>query len=341
MPVITRPIILRTAQTDASSNASATMDPARAVRLLQQHARTVQLLGVDFVPAYRTSTDLAPPMAPVDDVPTAPHSGGAGVPPRVEVKPVGPVGVVGGQRERASGALPGLEAAVVAPAPAGVATLADWSPPARGAGEEERSYRVRALEALFARYRADAPHAAFNTTFKNLVFHDGDVQASLCFVGEAPGADEDASGVPFVGRAGQLLDKMIAGMGLARQAVYICNVVKARPPENATPTPAEMDAALPYLLAQLDIVRPQALVALGLVAARALLRTQSPMGRLRGSWAQLVLPSGHEVPVMPTYHPAYVLRNPTQETKAAVWSDLQLVMARLGLARPGKPKAGE
>jgi len=161
----------------------------------------------------------------------------------------------------------------------------------------------------------------------NTVFGVGNPEARLCFVGEGPGRDEDLRGEPFVGRAGQLLDRMIKAMGLSRDDVYICNVVKCRPPENRTPLPDEMATCAPFLDRQLDVVAPEAVVALGACAARQLLSTTLPMGRLRGRF--------HEwrgVPVMPTYHPAYLLRN--EEAKRPVWDDLQQVMAKLGLARP-------
>ena len=161
----------------------------------------------------------------------------------------------------------------------------------------------------------------------NTVFGVGGPEARLCFVGEGPGRDEDLRGEPFVGRAGQLLDKMIRGMGLSRDAVYICNVVKCRPPENRTPLPDETATCSPFLDRQLEVIVPEAIVALGACAARQLLSSTLPMGRMRGRF--------HEwrgIPVMPTYHPAYLLRN--EEAKRPVWEDLQQVMARLGLKRP-------
>jgi DNA polymerase len=150
------------------------------------------------------------------------------------------------------------------------------------------------------------------------------------FVGEAPGADEDATGVPFVGRAGQLLTKMIeSGMGLARSDVYIANVLKCRPPGNRNPEPAEIASCRPYLDAQIALVKPSVLVALGKFASQFLLETDEPISRLRGRWG-----SRRGIPVMPTYHPSFLLRQP--EKKKEAWEDLQQVLRKLGLQIPGR-----
>mgnify|MGYP001065732674 CR=1 FL=1 len=162
------------------------------------------------------------------------------------------------------------------------------------------------------------------------VFADGTGRRRLMFVGEAPGADEDASGVPFVGRAGQLLTKMIeAGMGLSRQDVYIANVLKCRPPGNRNPEPDEIASCRPYLDAQIDFVKPAVLVGLGKFAAQFLLETEEPITRLRGRWGVR-----QGIPVMPTYHPSFLLRQP--ERKKEAWEDLQEVLRKLGLPIPGK-----
>jgi len=159
-----------------------------------------------------------------------------------------------------------------------------------------------------------------------IVFGDGDPKARLVFVGEGPGADEDASGLPFVGRAGKLLDKIIEAMGLQRRQVYIANIVKCRPPGNRTPTPDEVEACAPFLKAQLAILRPRIIVALGATAATNLTGTVSAMSGLRSRFHPLKWDP--EIPVMPTYHPAYLLRNP--DAKRLVWDDMKKVMARLG-----------
>ncbi len=164
---------------------------------------------------------------------------------------------------------------------------------------------------------------------------EGNAHARLMFVGEAPGADEDRQGRPFVGRAGQLLtDMIVKGMGLAREDVFIANVLKCRPPGNRDPQPEEAAACLPYLRAQLALVRPEAICALGRHAAHALLDTKQPIGRLRGRWQEY-----EGVPLMPTFHPSYLLRSPGD--KKTAWEDLKLVLARLGLPVPGaRPAEG-
>jgi DNA polymerase len=157
------------------------------------------------------------------------------------------------------------------------------------------------------------------------VFSRGSMDATLAFVGEGPGYNEDQQGEPFVGAAGQLLDKMVVAMGLTRDGVYVCNVVKCRPPENRTPLPDEAGACATYLTQQIDIVAPKVIVALGRCAAENLGVAEA--GRSwRGRWG-----SYRGIPVMPTYHPAYLLRSP--EMKKPVWEDLQLVMERLGLKK--------
>lgn len=158
----------------------------------------------------------------------------------------------------------------------------------------------------------------------NLVFGVGNPQAQLMFVGEAPGADEDLSGVPFVGRAGQLLTKMIEAMGLKRDDVYIANVVKCRPPGNRNPEPDEIATCMPFLKEQIEMVNPKVIVTLGKFAAQTLLQTEIPITKLRGEFTDY----GRTL-LMPTYHPAYLLRNP--EMKKPVWQDLQKVMKQLGL----------
>ena len=164
-----------------------------------------------------------------------------------------------------------------------------------------------------------------------LVFGDGNPKAQLVFVGEGPGADEDMQGLPFVGRAGKLLTQMIEAMGLKRSDVYICNVVKCRPPQNRAPEPDEVETCSPYLLRQIDVIHPKVIVCLGAVAAKTLLNTTRGISNFRGEWLDW---RGHKL--MATYHPAYLLRNPP--AKADVWKDLQKVMAELGLALPKKSK---
>ncbi len=168
----------------------------------------------------------------------------------------------------------------------------------------------------------------------NIVFGVGNPSARLMFVGEGPGQDEDAQGIPFVGRAGELLTDIIQkGMGLRRDEVYIANIVKCRPPNNRNPEPDEIVACEPFLARQVALVRPEVVVTLGKFASQALLRNPAPISRQRGEWQDY-----GGTPVMATFHPAYLLRNPSG--KRIVWQDIQAVMARLGLSRPSQGAAG-
>jgi uracil-DNA glycosylase len=162
---------------------------------------------------------------------------------------------------------------------------------------------------------------------KQIVFGVGNPRAELMFIGEAPGADEDEQGEPFVGRAGQLLNNMIKAMGLSRQDVYIANIIKCRPPNNRTPERDECETCSPFLMRQIEVIAPKAIVALGAVAAKTLLAINAPMSELRGRWYDF---RGTKLAV--TYHPAFLLRDPRQKKEA--WKDLQMVMKELGLTPP-------
>jgi uracil-DNA glycosylase family 4 len=189
--------------------------------------------------------------------------------------------------------------------------------------------RAEALKAIQAEIgdctRCPLAYAGRHT----IVFGDGDPGARLMFVGAGPGADEDASGVPFVGKAGQLLNNMINAMGLKREEVYIANVVKCRPPANRVPEPVEANTCDPFLLRQMDVVQPQVVVALGATAAMYLLGVKQSLATLRGKWHSC---RGAKLAV--TYHPAFLLRDPRQKGEA--WKDLQMVMVELGLKAPTK-----
>lgn len=297
--------------------------PDRARFLLAQHAETTRLLGVDFLPIGRPSAGAAvaepePPPGPEPRPKVEPaHKPEARPAPAAEIEPKPPAAAVGSVR----------------------------------ACHEHLEDPQARLDAVRERYIADAPHQHFVTAHTNIVFGEGDPRARLMFVGEAPGETEDQTGRPFVGRAGQLLEKMINAMGLKREEVYICNVLKTRPPNNATPTSEEARLCAPYLVEQIRIVSPGAIVTLGLPATHLLLETSEPMRSCRGRW--WTFPPGRsggdagfagigaagsiwdadlpEIPVMPTYHPAYLLRSYTEENRRKVWSDLRLVMDRLGL----------
>jgi uracil-DNA glycosylase family 4 len=168
----------------------------------------------------------------------------------------------------------------------------------------------------------------------NIVYGVGDPNADLMFVGEAPGADEDLRGEPFVGRAGQLLTDIIErGMGMSRAEVYICNVIKCRPPENRNPEPDEVASCEPFLFRQIDLVRPRVIVGLGTFAVHAVLKIKTPISKLRGNWHEV-----RGIKMMPTFHPAYLLRNPSD--KRLVWSDIQEVMRVLGRPIPQRGGRG-
>ena len=188
-----------------------------------------------------------------------------------------------------------------------------------------------ALLALRDRYERESEVARSMPGWTNIVFGDGSPDARLMFVGEAPGADEDAQGVPFVGRAGKKLNEMIAAMGLKREEVYIANVLKVRPPNNRTPTPEEAALDGPFLAEQIAIIQPEVICTLGRPAANFLLDNRESMGAMRGRWFEYQGTS-----LMPTFHPAYLLRSYTPEVRGKVWSDLQKIMERLGFQRPSK-----
>ncbi|HUW82975.1 MAG TPA: uracil-DNA glycosylase [Phycisphaerae bacterium] len=196
--------------------------------------------------------------------------------------------------------------------------------------------KAERLKALAEQYVDGCEKCHLAQSRNKVVFGQGAADTNLVFVGEAPGAEEDRQGLAFVGRAGQLLTRMVEAMGLTRDQVYICNVLKCRPPGNRTPSADEIAACSPILTQQLQIIEPKVIVALGAPASQTLLETKESIGRLRGSFHDFY-PSGtplvgEPVKLMPTYHPAYLLRNPADKRKA--WEDLQLVMVELGLPLP-------
>ena len=206
--------------------------------------------------------------------------------------------------------------------------LQNLAPQARRAdpAKVETVTKLPVLEAVRTEL-GECTRCKLHKTRTNIVFGVGSPEARLMFVGEAPGEDEDLQGYPFVGKAGQLLTKMIEAMGLGREDVYICNTVKCRPPNNRNPEPDELLACEPFLKGQLGAVKPEVIVTLGKFAAQALLREQTPITRLRGQWREY-----EGIPVMPTFHPAYLLRSPAEKGK--VWDDLKQVMKRLRLPIP-------
>jgi DNA polymerase len=296
-----------------------------------QHLQELQASGVRFVslsPETLTALRQPRPAAPAS-IPPAPPAPPAPAPRPVApapAKPTFPLDPVGtrstasvtlpeknGTRWNAS--LPGSEAPVPAPAPI-------LSPEAKSAAFAELRQRatacVRCPNLVAAR--------------KSVVFGVGDINARLMFIGEAPGADEDSQGEPFVGKAGQLLTRIIQTMGLTRESVYIGNILKCRPDTpgqasgNRKPTPEEMQTCIPYLHEQIDLIRPQVIVALGGTAVEGLLGKTIGITKLRGQWRTY-----RGIPLMPTYHPAYLLRNQSLSEKRRVWEDMLQVMGKLGL----------
>ena len=240
---------------------------------------------------------------------------------RVEYdRELGVVGYPRGQRRAAAGpdtAATGAASPAPAPPPRAAAAARDlFSAP--GLAE------TRSLEELRA-FIGDCQRCKLAGHRTQIVFGVGNPRARLVFAGEAPGRDEDLKGEPFVGRAGQLLTEIITkGMKLRREDVYIANVIKCRPPENRNPEPDEVACCEPFLVRQLELIRPEVIVALGKFAVQTLLGTKEAITRLRGRWHDY-----HGIPLMPTFHPAYLLRNPAD--KRLVWDDIQKVMKVLGI----------
>ena len=183
------------------------------------------------------------------------------------------------------------------------------------------------LAAIEARAKVCVKCGELSRCRHSVVFGVGSPRAEIMFVGEAPGHDEDMQGEPFVGRAGELLTKIIVAMGFKRDDVYIANVLKCRPPQNRTPLPDEITNCLPYLLSQIELIQPRIIVALGATAVRSLLDVQLGITKMRGHWY-----SFRDIPIMPTFHPAYLLRNPP--AKKEVWEDMKAVLQKLGREVP-------
>lgn len=213
----------------------------------------------------------------------------------------------------------GIDEVTVAPLPA---DLPPCPPQVKGLDRGgETLCRAETLEEVEAELK-DCRRCPLCKERSRVVFGVGNPHARLVFVGEAPGREEDLQGVPFVGEAGRLLDRILFAMGTSREEAYICNVVKCRPPGNRDPKPEEIEACEPYLQRQLAAIRPKVIVALGKFAAQTLLRDQTPISRLRGEWREY-----QGIPLLPTFHPAYLLRNPA--SKREVWEDMKQVLKRL------------
>jgi len=281
-------------------------------RLAAQQRAMDRAFGVDLLDHAQTVQAIAAP---------GPSAGGQGAPSLPKPRPLAPLGSPTSGAAAAPRTRPGLAASIDAVGIGGT-----------GRRVELQGERPALLDALRERHARECPHCTQATGHTNLVFGEGAPDASLVFVGEAPGETEDQTGRPFVGKAGQKLDEMIAAMKLRREQVYIANVLKSRPPNNRTPLQSEVDGCGPYLIEQLCILRPRVIVTLGGPAAKLLLGTDVGITRLRGAWGTWQAPAWTgldlAVPVMPTYHPAYLLRNYTAQTRGEVWADLQAVMAR-------------
>lgn len=290
--------------------------------LMAQHAKTSELLGVDFLPLGTAPEGLVNAASESIEQPTQQQPTQQQPTQSVPVQQFEPRFAIRGSDHEPERGQPEIPS--------------DLKP--ISAVEIRKAYESfdtpqAKLDGLRAKYELDAPHQHFNTQFNKIVFGEGDPDASLMFIGEAPGEDEDRSGRPFVGRAGQLLENMIKAMGLSRESVYICNVLKTRPPGNATPTAGQAGLCAPYLFEQIRIVSPRVIVTLGLPASQVLLRETKPMRAMRGHWHSLPtdlidagLPGAQ---VMPTYHPAYLLRSYTEDNRRKVWSDLTQVIEKL------------
>ncbi|MGX8008781.1 uracil-DNA glycosylase family protein [Mesorhizobium sp. ORM8.1] len=265
-------------------------------------------------PKPKPAERLRPPAAPIAE--SRPREQPAAQ-PRFEAAP---------PREQPA---PGLDARNIPDAPVRMATAA--------VPDEAQALLARQLAASASTLEELRQHMAgfdgcnLKFTAKNLVFADGNPNADLMLVGEAPGRDEDLEGLPFVGRSGRLLDRMLAAIGLDRNAAYIANVIPWRPPGNRTPTPHETEICRPFIERQIELVNPKVLVNLGGPSAKTLLNTTEGILRLRGNWRVHTTASGTAIPAMPTLHPAYLLRTPAH--KKLAWRDFLEVKAKLkGLA---------
>lgn len=298
-------------------------------RLFQTHVAWQRELGATELPRTSPRTAAAPAVtAPPPSAVTAPPAPSPAVtaPP-----PPAPAVTVPPPTAPTVTAPPPPAPAVVTPPPAAAAppvvarALLAVDPPV---AQADPSLGRAAALTVIQREVAGCTACKLAQRRTQTVFARGNPEARLVFIGEGPGEQEDKQGLPFVGPAGQLLDKIIVAMSLSPDAVYVCNVVKCRPPGNRTPEPDEVAACTPFLLRQLGVVRPEVIVTLGRTATGFLLGSNAPMSRLRGQWHAY-----QGIPLLPTWHPSYLLREPAH--KGETWSDMKLVMQRLGLTPPG------
>ena len=275
----------------------------------------------DPVPPPRHAPPPRQPTQPIQPMPGTPPQAPAPTPPAPVPQRQPLLYVSSGGEEQAAAQVP-----LMSPSP----DLPPFASPLLS-----REEKIHALQAMEENEVRPCTKCRLCEQRTKTVFGEGDPDAKIFFIGEGPGENEDLSGRPFVGKAGQLLEKMITAMGLSRQQVWIGNIVKCRPPGNRVPLPDEVATCTPYLLRQLEIVRPSVIVTLGLPAAKFMLQNpRLTMTRLRGQWQ-----SWRGIKLMPTFHPSYVLRVYTPETRAAVWNDLQQVLHAIGLALPARTKS--
>lgn len=262
------------------------------------HLESLRAAGVAWLPS-------APPLAP-GSFPAAAQTATAPLPSA----PVAPVAVA------AAPVSPALRTPALAALPVAAASL---------------DQRRQSLQTLADEVKGCMKCSELCSTRTQTVFADGSPSAELCIIGEAPGADEDAEGLPFVGAAGQMLNRIIAACGMKREDVYICNILKCRPPRNRAPLPHEAANCRGFLERQLELVQPKFICAMGGSAAMNLLQTTTPIGKLRGSFHQW-----RGIPVMVTYHPAYLLPHRAPEKKKEVWEDMKMLLARMGRPVPAR-----
>ena len=288
-----------------------------------EHLHELKSRGVKFIPVSpNTLAALSQPAPPQEPRNTVTPASPAAKPPTAPHRPIAPPAKATGIAAKLETKVTTDQTDFLKPAPTPSTPLPPLSTEAKAAAFAD--LRQRALACVKCSHLASSR--------KNVVFGVGDISAPLMFIGEAPGADEDAQGEPFVGRAGELLTKIIKTMGLGRETVYIANILKCRPdmPANSSgnrkPTPEEMQTCIPFLHEQIDLIRPKVIVALGATAVEGLLGKTIGITKLRGQWRTY-----RGTPLMPTYHPAYLLRNQALSEKRRVWEDMLLVMERLGL----------
>jgi uracil-DNA glycosylase family 4 len=287
--------------------------PADLARQVRQHLDSLAAAGVQWLPT-RDETPVSSP--PVADTP--------GSPPPVADTPGSPPPVAGAPGSPQASDAPGSPPILLQPQLFGMGPASDAESPEQ---------RRRELQVLAERVAGCERCAELVATRTQTVFGVGPLDPDLCFVGEAPGADEDRLGEPFVGQAGQLLNRIIAACGFGREEVYICNIIKCRPPGNRQPLPDEAGNCREYLERQLELVRPRFLCALGTTAAQNLLGTRASIGKLRGRFFDF-----KSIPVLCTYHPAALLPGRSPERKKDVWEDMKKLLTRMGRPIPGSGK---